>query len=166
MDVLASGNGRKAKLIGLDNDSFDHFFTWGPYADFHGMALTCHIKGSMITAIWTHLRMFQNSKLYQFMLNVEFCLSRCQGAWTVVCTWQYRPWTGSIKPSLQHFQFCRVGLSLGILIVSIRRLRGSNAKNSLVIFHMVWNKITYFLVTLLVSPTIYNIVCKISNIYH
>jgi hypothetical protein len=24
--------------------------------------------------------------------------------------------TGSIKPSLQHFQFCRVGLSLGILI--------------------------------------------------
>jgi hypothetical protein len=34
----------------------------------------------------------------------------------VVCTWQYRPWTGSIKPSLQHFQFCRVWLSLGILI--------------------------------------------------
>jgi hypothetical protein len=34
----------------------------------------------------------------------------------VVCIWQYRPWTGSIKPSLQHFQFCRVGLSLGILI--------------------------------------------------
>jgi hypothetical protein len=54
-------------------------FTWGPYAAFHGMALTCHIEGSMITAIWTHLRMFQNSKFYQFMLNVEFCLSRCWG---------------------------------------------------------------------------------------
>jgi hypothetical protein len=58
------------------------------------------------------------SKLYQFMLNVEFCLSRCSGAWTVVCTWQYRPWTGAIKPILQQFQFCRVGLSVGILIFS------------------------------------------------
>jgi hypothetical protein len=27
------------------------FFTWGPDAAFHGMALTCHIEGSMITAI-------------------------------------------------------------------------------------------------------------------
>jgi hypothetical protein len=32
---------------------------------------------------------------------------------------QYRPCTGSIKPSLQHFQFCRVGLSLGILYLPI-----------------------------------------------
>jgi hypothetical protein len=36
-----------------------------------------HIEVFMITAVWTHLRMFQNSKLYQFMLNVIFCLSRC-----------------------------------------------------------------------------------------
>jgi hypothetical protein len=43
----------------------------------------------------------------------------CKGAWTVVCTWQYRPSTGSIKPSLQHFQFRRVGLSSGIFIFSI-----------------------------------------------
>ena len=27
----------------------------------------------------------------------------------------YRPWTGSIKPSLQHLQFCCFGLSLGVL---------------------------------------------------
>jgi hypothetical protein len=67
----------------------------------------------MTTAIWTHLRMFLNSKFY------HFCLSRCYGAWTVVCTLQYRPWTGSIKPSLQHLQLCCVGLSLGILIFSI-----------------------------------------------
>jgi hypothetical protein len=59
--------------------------------------------------------MFRNLKLYQFMLNVEFCLSRCSGAWTVACTWHFCPWTCSIKPSLQHFQFCRVGHSLGIL---------------------------------------------------
>jgi hypothetical protein len=40
-------------------------------------------------------------------------------AWTVVCISQCRPWTCSIKPSLKHFQFCRFGLSLGILIFSI-----------------------------------------------
>jgi hypothetical protein len=89
-----------------------HYLNWGPYAAFHGMALKCHIEGSMVTAIWIHLRVFQNSKLYQFIVNVEFCLSRCKGTWTVVCTWQYRPWTGS----MQHFQFYRVRLSLGILI--------------------------------------------------
>jgi hypothetical protein len=33
--------------------------------------------------------------------------------------WQYCSWTGSIKPSPQHFQFCRFGLSLGILIFYI-----------------------------------------------
>jgi hypothetical protein len=41
------------------------------------------------------------------------------GAWTVTCIFHYRSWTGSIKPSMQHFQFCRVRLSLGILYVSI-----------------------------------------------
>jgi hypothetical protein len=51
--------------------------TLGPYAAFNGMARKCHIDGSMITAVWTHLRMFLNSKFYYFMLNVEFCLSRC-----------------------------------------------------------------------------------------
>jgi hypothetical protein len=30
-----------------------------------------------------------------------------------------RPWIGSIKPSLQHFQFCLFELSLGIPIFSI-----------------------------------------------
>jgi hypothetical protein len=79
----------------------------------------CHIEGSMITAIWPHLQMFQNSKFYQFMINVEFCLSRFYGDWTVTCTYQYRPWKGSIKPSLQQFQFCCVGLSLGILFLYI-----------------------------------------------
>jgi hypothetical protein len=33
-------------------------------------------------------------------------------------------WTGSTKPSLQHFQFCRVGLSLGILYLSILGFQG------------------------------------------
>jgi hypothetical protein len=35
------------------------------------------------------------------------------------CTFQYRLWTGSFKPSLQHFQLCCVGHSLGILFFSI-----------------------------------------------
>jgi hypothetical protein len=45
------------------------FITWGPYAAFHGMARKCHIEGSMITAVWTHLRMFLNSKFYYFMFK-------------------------------------------------------------------------------------------------
>ena len=40
-------------------------------------------------------------------------LSRCWG-WTVACTCQYRLWTGSNNPNLQHFQFCCFELSLGV----------------------------------------------------
>jgi hypothetical protein len=46
-----------------------HSFTWGPYAVFHGMTLLCHIEGSMITAVWTHLWMFLNSKFPIFVLK-------------------------------------------------------------------------------------------------
>jgi hypothetical protein len=42
------------------------FFNLGPYAAFHGMAVTCHIEGSMMTAVWTHLRIFLNSKFHHF----------------------------------------------------------------------------------------------------
>jgi hypothetical protein len=35
-----------------------------------------------------------------------------------------------IKPSLQHFQFCRVGLSLGILIFSILTNHGATEKST------------------------------------
>jgi hypothetical protein len=36
-----------------------------------------------------------------FVWSVGFCLGRCWGAWwAATCTFQYRPWTGSIKPSL------------------------------------------------------------------
>jgi hypothetical protein len=44
--------------------------------------------------------------------------SRCYGAWTVVFTWQYRPWSDSINPNLQHFQFWRFVRSLEILYFS------------------------------------------------
>jgi hypothetical protein len=49
-------------------------------------------------------------------LNVEFCLTRCFGAWTITCTWHFRPWTGSIKPSRQHFQFVLLGFLYGFYI--------------------------------------------------
>jgi hypothetical protein len=52
-------------------------------------------------------------------LNVEFCFSRCKGTWAVTFTFQYRLWARSIKQSLQQFQYCRVGLSLGILVFLI-----------------------------------------------
>jgi hypothetical protein len=75
------------------------------------MALTSHIKGSMITTICTHLRMFQNSKFYKLMIQLKPVLGGVDGN-----LHQYGPWTGSIKPSLQDFQFCCAGLSVGILI--------------------------------------------------
>jgi hypothetical protein len=65
-----------------------------------------HILGPMITAVWTHLRMFLNSEFHQFC--VEFCISRCLGTWMVTCTYKYHLWTGIIK-------LCYFGRSLGIL---------------------------------------------------
>ena len=45
------------------------------------------------------------------------------GVWMVACTFHYRPWTGSIKPSLklslQHLQFCCFWLSLGVPVFCI-----------------------------------------------
>jgi hypothetical protein len=93
--------------------------SWDLYAAFHGMIQLCHIEGSMITAVWTHLRMFLNSKLYHFMFECWILLKLVLGSWTVVCTWQFRPLTGSIKPTMQHFKFWCVGLYLGILIFFI-----------------------------------------------
>jgi hypothetical protein len=55
------------------------FFTWGPYSYFHEIALTCHIEGSMITAIWTHLRMFQNCTSSCQMLNSAYASARGRG---------------------------------------------------------------------------------------
>jgi hypothetical protein len=55
------------------------FITWGPYAAFHGMTLLCHIEGSMITAVWTHLRMFLNSKVYYFMFKCWILLKPVLG---------------------------------------------------------------------------------------
>jgi hypothetical protein len=49
----------------------------------------------------------------------ECSLKQVLEAWSVTWTFQYRPWTGSIKPSQQYFQFCSVELSLGILFFSI-----------------------------------------------
>jgi hypothetical protein len=95
------------------------FYYLGTIRRFSWNGTKCHIKGSMITAVWTHRRMFLNSKFYNFMFKCWVRLKPVLGAWTVTCNFQYRPWTGSIKPSLQHFQFCRVELSLGILFLSI-----------------------------------------------
>jgi hypothetical protein len=54
----------------------------------------------------TFQRMFLNAKCYHFMFKCWILLKAVLGAWTVVCTLQYRTWTGLIKPSLQHFHFC------------------------------------------------------------
>jgi hypothetical protein len=83
------------------------------------MARKCHIEGSMITAVWTHLRMFLNSKFYCFTFKCWILLKLVLGGVDGNLQFYHRPWTGSIKPSLHHFQFCRIGLSLGILYLSI-----------------------------------------------
>jgi hypothetical protein len=55
------------------------FITWGPYVAFHGMARKCHIEGSMITAVWTHLWMFLNSKFYYFTFKCWILLKPVLG---------------------------------------------------------------------------------------
>jgi hypothetical protein len=72
---------------------------------------------------------------YHFMFKCGILLISVLGEWTVVCVWQYRPWTGSIKPSMQHIQFCRVGLSLGIRIFSICKKKCLSHDSLLVILH-------------------------------
>ena len=49
--------------------------------------------------VWTHLRMFKNSNFILRMLNSTKDRARGREG----CTYHYRPWTSSIKPSLQHF---------------------------------------------------------------
>jgi hypothetical protein len=49
------------------------------YAAFHGMALLCHIEGSMINAVWTHLRMFLNSKFHRFRVKCWILLKPVLG---------------------------------------------------------------------------------------
>ena len=58
---------------------------------------------------------------YYYRIHGVYCyiiLSRAERklVWTVTYTYHYRPWTSSIKPSLQHFRFCCVRLYLRIPI--------------------------------------------------
>jgi hypothetical protein len=55
------------------------FYSWGPYAAFHGIALVCHIEGSMITAVLKHLRMFLNSKFHHFCVKCWILLKPVLG---------------------------------------------------------------------------------------
>ena len=52
-------------------------FIWRPFAAQHGMARTCLIEGSMFTAVWKHLWMYQICIFVHLTwLNVEFCSTR------------------------------------------------------------------------------------------
>ena len=87
----------------------------------HWLLFGCHTL--LVTALVSHWRFLDdhcmnisaevlNFKIYNN--HVEFCLGRCRGAWTVSCTFQCRPWTGSIKPGLQNLRFYCFALSLGV----------------------------------------------------
>jgi hypothetical protein len=88
------------------------FFTWGPYASFHGMALTVTLKVS-----WSHLRIFLNSKFYHFMFKCWILLKPVLGGMEVSCTFHYRPWTDLIKPTT--FSILSFWTFLGILYFSL-----------------------------------------------
>jgi hypothetical protein len=97
-------------------------------------ALACFYLGTICRFSWngtyvSHWRFHNNRhmntsadvskfKIVPVHVKCWILLKPVLGAWTVVCTWQYRPWTGLVKPSLQHFQLFRVRLSLRILIFS------------------------------------------------
>jgi hypothetical protein len=57
---------------------------------------------------------------------------------TVAWTMQYCPWTGSIKPSLQHFQFCSFEHSLGILFITVLQILFSVSTSCPQIFKMAY----------------------------
>jgi hypothetical protein len=54
----------------------------------------------------------------------------------LACNKHYRPWTDSSKSSLKHFQFCRVGLYLGIMFFSILFNKIVQMKHSLLKFQV------------------------------
>jgi hypothetical protein len=92
-----------------------HSMTWGPYAAFHGMAIASHIESSMITAVWTHLRIFLNSKFYHFVFKCWILLKSVLGAWAESCTWKYRPWTGSWNRACNIFNLVVLDFLWGFL---------------------------------------------------
>jgi hypothetical protein len=91
--------------------------------------LTVNVSGlNSMWKLWVNRRLNTSADVSKFKMlpfhnHYYMLISAKAGAWggalTLVCSWQYSPWTGSIKPSLQHLQFCQVGLSLGILIFPI-----------------------------------------------
>jgi hypothetical protein len=95
-------------------------------ACFSGNSSDIHYNISSLDIIW-HVK----KKQFIFKMKLLFVFTSCfvfgcwvllrpvLGAWTVACTFRCRPWTGSVGPSLRHFRFWRVGLSLGILYLSI-----------------------------------------------
>jgi hypothetical protein len=55
-------------------------FTLGQNTAFYRKTRKCNIEGFMITAAWTHLRMFLNSNVTIFVLKCEILLTPVQGA--------------------------------------------------------------------------------------
>jgi hypothetical protein len=95
------------------------FFTWGPYAAFHWMALLCHIEGSMITTVWTHLRMFLNSKFHYFRVKCWILLELVLEGVDGYLLFPVPSMNRIIQTEPATFSICRFGRSSGILYLSI-----------------------------------------------
>jgi hypothetical protein len=86
------------------------------------MSLKCHIEGSRIIAVWNRLRMFRNSKFYQFMFKCWILLKPMLGGvdGSLHLTVSFKNRLNQTEPAT--FSILPFGLSLGILILSVLKL--------------------------------------------
>ena len=66
-------------------------------------------RHNYVDIIWFHIKISKVIVYYHISIKVIFTVN-VDGS----CTYHYHPWTGLIKPSLQHFRFCYVGFSLRV----------------------------------------------------
>jgi hypothetical protein len=79
------------------------------------------LLGLFIKVVWKLLNTgyMDNSQVLKGSLVTYWGHGNSVGSWTVTCIFQNRSWIRSVKPSLQHLQFCRFGLSPEFCFFSI-----------------------------------------------
>jgi hypothetical protein len=78
-------------------------------------SLNCTLKVPWLAPYEHICRCFKFQNFTIFMFKCWILLKPALGAWAVICTFQYSPWTDSIRPSLQPFQCSHLGRSLVFL---------------------------------------------------
>ena len=110
----------------------------------------CRWKGICVSHYWrfhdhrhmTHLRMHQNLIFGYFYISKMLSSAWAGARGLGLCsTFQYHSWTGSIKPSLQHFHTCCVGWPVRHLIDWYFWLKNAKIKKNKNIMHktLTWH---------------------------